>query len=202
MTRTLAHIVSAIFHPLVMPTVGLLFIFWLTTNVILLPLDAKRIILIIVGINTFVLPLLMIPLFYRLHLIKSIQMHSHRERIIPMAFTLIPYIFSFYFLNRLPIVAEIPNFMLGASITIAIALIVSIWWKISIHMVGVGGIAGLFFALSLRFYVDVTWLIIAAVIIAGWVACARLALNAHKPSQVYIGFFIGWITIATTLLLL
>lgn len=119
-----------------------------------------------------------------------------------MAFTLIPYIFSFYFLNRLPIVAEIPNFMLGASITIAIALIVSIWWKISIHMVGVGGIAGLFFALSLRFYVDVTWLIIAAVIIAGWVACARLALNAHKPSQVYIGFFIGWITIATTLLLL
>jgi hypothetical protein len=202
MTKTLAHIVSAIFHPLVMPTVGLLFIFWSITNIILLPLEAKRIILIIVAINTLALPMLMIPLFYRLHLIKSIQMHSHRERIIPMAFTLIPYIFSYYFLNRLPIVEEIPGFMLGASITIALVLIISVWWKISIHMVGIGGITGLFFALSIRFYADVTWLLVAAVLIAGLVAWSRLSLNAHKPAQVYLGFAIGWITIASTLLLL
>jgi len=201
MSKTLAHIVSAIFHPLIMPTAGLLFIFWSTTNIILIPFDAKKIIITIVAINTLALPLLMIPLFYRLNIIKSIQMHGHRERIIPMAFTLIPYLFSYYFLNRLPIVAEIPVFMLGASITIALALIVSIWWKVSIHMIGIGGMAGLFFALSIRFYVDVSWYLVAIVLAAGVIAWSRLVLNAHKPSQVYSGFAIGWISIALSMLL-
>lgn len=200
MAKTIAHILSAILHPLLMPTIGLLFIFSASTSIIILPYEAKRIILIIVGINTLVLPLLMIPLFYRLNIIKSIDMTGHRERIVPLAFTLIPYIFSFYFLYKLPIIQEIPMFLLGATITILVTLIISIWWKVSIHMVGIGGMVGLFFALSLRFYVDVIWLLAIFVILSGVVAWARLTLNAHKPSQVYIGFLIGLLTIALTII--
>jgi membrane-associated phospholipid phosphatase len=202
MTKVLANIVSAILHPLLMPTIGLIFILSSATNIILLPYEAKKIILIIVAINTFALPLLIIPLFYRLNIIKSIQMEGHRERIIPLAFTIIPYIFSFYFLNRLPIINEIPYFLLGATITIFISLVVSFWWKISIHMIGIGGMAGLFFALSLRFSVEVIWFLVGAVLLAGIVAWARLALNAHKPLQVYSGFLVGWITVSLTIIML
>ncbi|PKP39735.1 MAG: hypothetical protein CVT98_00660 [Bacteroidetes bacterium HGW-Bacteroidetes-15] len=174
----------------------------MASNIILLPYEAKRIILIIVAINTLALPLLMIPLFYRLNIIKSIRMHEHRERIIPLAFTLIPYIFSFYFLNRLPIMSEIPNFLLGATIAIFISLVISIWWKISIHMIGIGGMAGLLFALSHRLYIEGFWFLIAAILLAGIVAWARLALNAHKPLQVYIGFLVGLITVSLSIILL
>lgn len=129
-------------------------------------------------------------------------MHEHRERIIPITFTLVPYIFSFYFLKRLPIINEVSLFMLGASIALAIALINTIWWKISLHMVGIGGLVGLFFALSTRYNFDITGYFIATVVIAGFVAWARLRLNTHKPSQVYLGFIAGLISVSASILLL
>ncbi|HDP54913.1 MAG TPA: hypothetical protein ENN24_04420, partial [Bacteroidetes bacterium] len=149
MQKVLAQILSALFHPLIMPTVGVLAIFLTSSHIFIIPHEAQRVILIIVAINTLALPMLMVPLFYKLGIIKSIRMEGHRERIIPLAFTLIPYVFSYYFLNRLPILSEISLFMLGAIIAVAIALIVSIWWKVSIHMVGIGGIFGLLYALSI-----------------------------------------------------
>lgn len=201
MTKAIAQVVSILLHPLIMPSLGLLYILTFGTSVFMLPYEAKRVITIIVAINTLALPLLMIPLFYRLNVVKSLQMHSHRERTIPLAFTLIPYIFSFYFLTRLPIVNEIPSFILGATITIALAFIVSFWWKISIHMIGLGGIAGMLFALSYRFSVDVIWHLAIVVILAGILAWARLTVNAHKPSQVYTGFIASWIIVALTIIM-
>ncbi|MDD3568779.1 MAG: hypothetical protein PHT92_10300 [Bacteroidales bacterium] len=202
MSKYIAHTISVLLHPMLMPTYGLLAIFVTNNSMFLLPYDAKRIILVVVAINTLALPLLTIPLFNRMGIIKSIQMHEHRERIIPIAFTLVPYIFSFYFLKRLPIPSEVSLFMLGASINLAIALVVSIWWKISLHMIGIGGLVGLFFALSTRIYFEITTYLIAAVAIAGIVAWARLRLNTHNPPQVYVGFILGWISVASTILLL
>lgn len=196
MQKVLAQILSALFHPLIMPTVGVLVIFLTSSHIFIIPYEAQRVILIIVAINTLALPMLMIPLFYKFGIIKSIQMEGHRERIIPLAFTLIPYVFSYYFLNRLPILNEISLFMLGAILAVFIALIVSIWWKVSIHMVGIGGIFGLLYALSLRFQAAGLWFIIAAIAAAGLVAWARLSLNAHKPSQVYAGFSLGALAVA------
>ncbi|MFP4556482.1 MAG: hypothetical protein ACLFNU_06395 [Bacteroidales bacterium] len=200
MTKSVAQVVSILFHPLIMPSLGLLYLLTFGSSVFMLPYEAKRVIVIIVAINTLALPLLMIPLFYRLNVVKSLQMHSHRERLIPLAFTLIPYIFSFYFLTRLPIVNEIPGFVLGATITLALAFIVSIWWKISLHMIGIGGIAGMLFALSYRFSVDVVWHLVIVIVVAGILAWARLAANAHKPVQVYTGFITSWIIVALTII--
>ncbi|MDX9848677.1 MAG: phosphatase PAP2 family protein [Tenuifilaceae bacterium] len=201
MNKTLAHITSALLHPMLIPTYGLLTIFHTNNSMIMLPIEAKRIILLIVGINTLILPLLMIPLFHRLGIVKSIQMQEHRERIVPVTFTLIPYIFSFYFLKRLPIPNEISTFMLGATITIALILLISIWWKISIHMVGIGGLVGLTFALSQKGYYNMLWVIIIAIALSGIIAWARLALKAHNAAQVYAGFALGWVTVALCVIL-
>jgi len=175
-----------------MPTIGLAIALSVNSYISMLPFEAKRLIVIVLVINTFALPLLMIPLFYRFGIIKSIQMHESRERIIPMAFTLIPYFFTFYFLSKLPLPGSIAAFILGASIAIALAMFISIWWKVSIHMIGVGGLTGFIFSLSHLFYTDLTYFIVIAFIVSGIVAWARLALNAHKPSQIYAGFVIGF----------
>ena len=202
MLKVLAKIVSVLFHPLVMPTLGLLIIFQLSLNVFHLPFEAKRIILTIVGINTLMLPLLIIPMFYRLNIIKTLHMHHHRERVMPLLFTTIPYIFSFYFLNRLPIYSEIPMFMLGASIAVALTLVISIWWKISIHMVGIGGIVGLLFSLYYLYQSNGFSALLIAILFAGIVAWARLYVNAHKPIQVYAGFCLGFCSVIISLVLI
>jgi hypothetical protein len=202
LTNTLAQIVSILLHPLLMPIFGLLIIYTSGTYISLLQYEAKRIILIVVAINTIALPLLIIPLFYRLGFIKNLQMHIHKERILPIAFTLIPYIFSFYFLKRLPIPGIISTFMLGAAITVGVSLLITFWWKISLHMIGIGGMVGFIFAFSLRLHTDVLSIILIAATASGFLAWSRLQLSAHKPSQVYCGFLTGGLIMFLTLLLL
>ncbi len=202
MLKKLANVVSLIFHPLIMPTAGLLIVFSSGSYISLLPYEVKKIISVVVFINTLALPLLLLPIFQRLGVIQSFQMQDKRERVIPLAITAIPYLFSFYFLKRLPIPEIIATFILGATIAIAIALLASIFWKISIHMVGIGGIFGLIFAYSLRFQVDVLIFLIVLAFISGLVAWARLELNFHKPSQVYVGFLTGCFAVALSIVFL
>lgn len=192
MAKLIARIVSVLLHPLIMPVYGLLVIFQTNGDVMLqIPFQAKRVLLAVVAINTLVLPILVLPVFRKMNIIKSLQMESHRERILPILFTLIPYIFSFYFLMRLPILSEISLFMLGATLAVLAALVISIWWKISIHMIGIGGLVGLTLALTYNIqYSELPYLILS-IMLSGIVAWARLHLNMHSPSQVYAGFGIG-----------
>ena len=69
-------------------------------------------------------------------------------------------------------------------------------------MVGIGGIAGLLFGLSQRAYFNIMWFLLAAIIVAGVVAWARLALKAHEPAQVYTGFSLGWICVTLCIILI
>ncbi len=129
-------------------------------------------------------------------------MPNNRERLVPIVFTLIPYFFSFYFLRKLPIPGVVPMYMLAASVTIVLTLIVTIWWKISIHMVGIGGLAGLIFSFSLLFQAEVLVFLVLTIFVAGLVGWARLTLKAHNPPQVYTGFVLGWATMMGVLMLL
>ncbi|MHC1703582.1 MAG: hypothetical protein AB9846_06710 [Tenuifilaceae bacterium] len=201
MIKKLSKLITIIFHPLLMPTLGVLIIFYAGSYISFLPNDIKKIILLVIGANTLGLPLLMMPLFVQFGVVKSLAMESHKERLMPLSFTLIPYFLSVYFLIRLPIPNIISAFMLGASLSVAFCLITTIWWKVSIHMVGIGGIVGFLIAFSIRLYVDVFIYLFTALIVAGLLASARLYLKAHKPLQIYVGFTAGLIIMLTTILL-
>lgn len=200
MNNTLAKTISILFHPLLMPLLGVVFIFYSGSYVSYLPSDVKRIILLVVGANTLGLPLLMMPLFIQFGVVKSLAMEGNKERILPLAFTLIPYILSVYFLIKLPIPFVIASFMLGASLVVALCLIISYWWKISIHLVGIGGLVGFIIAFSIRLNTYVLPYLIVAILIAGLLAAARLQSKAHKPSQVYLGFIVGFMIMMLVIL--
>jgi membrane-associated phospholipid phosphatase len=177
-----------------------LFLFSIPTPISLLPSDIKRIILLVIGANTLGLPLLMMPLFIQFGVIKNLKMESNKERVLPLTFTLIPYFLSVYFLVKLPIPFIISAFMLGASLTVASCLIITYWWKISIHLVGIGGLIGFLIAFSIRLYTDVLFFLLISILIAGLLASARLYTKAHKPLQVYLGFMLGFIIMLLVIL--
>ena len=81
---------------------------------------------------------------------------------------------------------------LGSALLIALSLIVSFYWKISMHMIGVGGMLGALIGVSLAAYVDTALYVILTALICGMVGFARLKLKAHTPAQVYAGFFAGF----------
>ena len=187
-----AKIISSIFHPLLMPIVGVLIIFNIDSYISYsIPIDLKKAVLLLIGVSTFITPLLISLLLLQRKIIKSLDMETTKERIIPYAFTIIFYVFTLFMLKRAPLHPIIFYFIIGATLSVILAFVINIKWKISAHMIGIGGLVGALIAISFRMDVYVTQYIIMALIAAGLVGTSRLILNAHTQAQIYTGFVLG-----------
>ena len=187
-----AKIISSIFHPLLMPVIGVLIIFNVDSYVSYsIPSDLKKAVLLLISVSTFITPLLISLLLLQRKVIKSLDMDTTKERIIPYAFTIIFYVFTLFMLKRAPLPPIIFYFIIGATLSVVLAFVINIKWKISAHMIGIGGLIGALIAISFKMEVYVTQYIIMALIVAGFVGTSRLILNAHTQAQLYAGFLLG-----------
>ncbi len=82
--------------------------------------------------------------------------------------------------------------LLGAAASVVLAIIINLKWKVSIHMIGIGGITGMFFGLSTFLLIDLRFPILISLIVAGLIGTARLSMGAHRPGQLYVGFLVGF----------
>ncbi len=190
--RVLSKALSTLFHPLLIPIIGLFLIFNIGGHFSYLPFEHKRLLYIIVFLSTCALPLSLIPLFLLSGTIKSIYMKERKERLFPTLATGFFYLLGYIFLSKIPIVPTfIQDFMLATIITIWLALGITIFWKISMHMIGIGGLTGAILALALHFGLDI-WIVFSIVLlIAGLLGTSRLYLKAHTSMQVHTGFILG-----------
>jgi membrane-associated phospholipid phosphatase len=78
---------------------------------------------------------------------------------------------------------------------------VSLRWRISSHMLGIGGIIGLIMATSIIYGADIILYLVISMLLAGFIGFSRLSLNAHTPAQVYTGLAVGILVVMLTLLL-
>lgn len=195
-----AQIISTIFHPLIMPIIGLLIIFNTDSYInYAIPVELKKAVVLLVGTSTFIIPLLISLLLLNKKLISSLEMETQKERIIPYAFTIVFYVFTLFMLKRAPIPPIIFNFIIGATLSVILAFIINIKWKISAHMIGIGGLLGALICFSIMLDIYITPYIIFALLIAGIVGSSRLILKAHTQLQIYVGFAIGVICQVITL---
>ena len=193
MLRKIAHFFSIIFHPLLMPTIGVYIIFHSDLYFTYIPFELKRIIYIIVFICTTVLPLSLMPFFIYQRIIHNIQMNRRRDRLIPLIITTIMYFFAYFLLYKLQTPEFVRLFMLAAAIIVFITCLLSIKWKISAHMVGIGGLVGMIIALYSQVTGNLNFYLFTSIFVAGLVGASRLRLNVHNTRQVYIGLVIGLI---------
>lgn len=191
MIKVLAKVFSIIFHPILLPTIGMIILFNSGSVLQFIPYQAKKVILLIVFFSTAVLPLTFVPFFVFQKIVKSVQMDDAKERLIPFAVTSILYAFSYYLLIRLGAPNTIAKFILIGAITVFALFILSFFWKISAHMAGLGGLFGALIAVSFNLHVNLEYYIIPVAIISGLLGFSRLLLNKHKPYQIYSGWFLG-----------
>lgn len=118
-------------------------------------------------------------------------METRQERKIPYLITAIFYFSESYFLLNAEVPVLVKALMFGATLLVISVLLVNLFWKISAHMVGIGGLCGMMIAVSYRIQINLHFVIILLFLIAGLVAFSRLKLNAHNPAQVYLGFLLG-----------
>lgn len=199
-----AHIISFIFHPLLMATYGCLLLFFGFTDsiyFIFTPLRVKLVITLTVFAFTFLLPVLNLLILYKMKYISSLKIEDRKERTFPLLISAFCYLGLFYLIYDFNIWPAIKLFVLGAGIGILITTIVNFWWQISAHMIGVGGMFGAMIALSIYLQMPLFFSLSACIIVAGFIGFARLILKAHNPAQVYVGFLTG-LTLQLTLFML
>lgn len=199
MINKIARLISFAFHPLLMPSIGLFFILNSGTYISLMATEGKWLLFLLVGIGTLILPLSFIPIFSYLHITHTLELDAPRERVFPLLVTSSLYFLTYIVLRKFPI-EIISNFILVASISVAINLTVNLFWKVSSHMIGMGGLTGILLVMMIKYQAHITYYLILVILIAGLVGFARLQLQKHTPAQVYTGFFIGLIIVSSLII--
>jgi hypothetical protein len=182
----------------------LLFIVFHTDSYIQLsiPLKLQGLIYLLVFISTFLMPVFASFLLVKNGIVKSVQMETKEERRLPFLITATFYFLTFYLLRQVRISSLIYFLFLGASLTLMITLFINFRFKISAHMVGIGGVIGALIGMSIRLYIDYRMLIMLLLLVAGLIGSARIVLKAHDPAQIYAGFMVGVLSELSLFLLL
>lgn len=192
METRIAKIISSVFSPLFIPTIGVLLLLNIDTFInYVVPPRAKNLITIIVFINTAIAPLLAIFLMKRVGFVNDLLLNKRNERALPMIAGVFLYFFTYYVLKQSGLPSLLYFYFLGATSLIIISLFITLKWKISLHMVSMGGLTGLLLVASLLFKTDIVWLIASVILISGLVGSSRLILNLHTQGQVFAGYILG-----------
>ena len=186
----LAKLLSRLLHPIFVPTITLAIISTKFLNIIIL---SNQLNIIIIGtvIFTLLFPLLSILYLLITKRIKSLQIEEKEERILPILFTIIWMLIGYYFLGNILEYAPVVNSIyLGMIATLGITLLITKYWKISLHMAAIGGCFGVF--LNLQYiYGGVINYVIFILILSGLLGYSRAILKAHNMRQIYSGFLLG-----------
>ena len=192
--HAVSHFISWTFQPLLMPFFGAFIFVNLPVYAFrLLPEPIKMYILVCNALFTLIMPVLMILLLYRFGMIGSVKLDRREDRKLPLLITLIFHGLNFYFLYKVHLPALYYLFLLGAFFALLTTTFVTRYWKISMHMTGIGGLCGSIVLCAIVWPVDWRLLIALLFVIAGAIGSARLIVNAHSPAQITAGFFAGFV---------
>jgi len=195
-----AKLFSIIFHPLLLPSIGMIIIFNSGTYLSNLLPQAKLLIIAVIFITTFLFPVLSLPVMKWQKLISSFSLDKRQERLLPILTTLIYYYLAYYMVAESHIQGIIRAFVLSGIIALTIAFFITLKWKISLHMIGLGSIFALIISISLRLGTNLSGFLIIWTLITGLTASSRLYLQSHNLTQIVVGFFVGSATVLTTIL--
>ncbi len=194
--RFFAHFFSVVFHPLFIPFYVVAFLVYLHPSYFSgFNYYVKLKLLLSTALNTIFFPAFAILVMRGLGFIKSVFLHTQQDRIGPYLVNMIFYFWMarvcFKFQPELtPVLAA---FMTGVFLTTAVALIANIFYKISMHAIGCGGLAGIFIIIMNSNSMLMTWPLSIALLITGIVCTSRLIVSNHTQKEIYMGLVVGLI---------
>jgi len=192
MLHRISHLLSVILHPILAITYIFIVIFSSNSFVAFLPVKYKMMITVFVAINTILLPLLLVVILKRLSLIHDYRLNNNRERVFPIAISVLPYIFTIFIFTKLQVPFVLIKILQVGIYTLMISAAISYFWKISLHLTGIGGISGFLLASAFQGHHEAIPVFAICIILSGFLASARLIKGDHSPAQVYAGFLTGF----------
>lgn len=190
--RPLANLLSVLLHPLWMPTLMI----WLCFG-----LDpymsygySKDLLLLLFGMvfaMTAVFPLVSALLMRRSGLVTDLTMPHRHERIPAFIIALMYYGMCWFLIRRTTDNPITSGIFMGAFVSLLLVSLLTLRWKISAHMAGIGGLIGAVLAVVVIDEREAPLLLCGLFVLAGALGTARLIASDHTPAQVYTGALLG-----------
>ncbi|RYD77230.1 MAG: hypothetical protein EOP53_13325 [Sphingobacteriales bacterium] len=191
--KLIASVLSYIFHPIFLPLYAVWFIAYVHPSFLSGFSDGMRLrTVLITAQNAVFYPLFSVLLLKGVGFISSIFLRTQKDRIIPYMACGIFFFWTFIVFKEQGLFPKIlPSFMLGVFLASSAALLANIYFKISMHAIGVGGVVGLFIIIAGTNTMLMTWPLGIALLVAGLVCSARLLITDHTPKDIYSGLAAG-----------
>jgi hypothetical protein len=192
--KIIAHFFSFIFHPLFIPAYVVVFLVRFHPSYFSGFGSAVKGSLVFTTIlNTVFFPAFAVLLMKGLGFIQSIFLKTQQDRIGPYLASMIFYFWAarvfFKFSPSLDMV--LPAFMTGVFLTTVAGLLSNIYFKISMHAMGVGGMLGIFLIIMRSNTMLMTWPLSIALLITGIVCTSRMLVSGHDSKEIYLGLLAG-----------
>lgn len=194
----LARVVSFIFHPLLMATYLFVLLAYLLPSA-LYPMNAQSVrgFLVVIFAMTFLLPAINISFLKIFGSISSFTMEKRKERIRPFFLITIIYCFITYFFSykfRISTDDNLFKFLLIIDCLVIAATMITFFYKISVHSIGITGILGILLPLNNMAENNVLFIpVVVTFVVTGLVMSSRLQLNAHTTREVWLGALTGFV---------
>lgn len=190
-----AIVLSYVFHPIFIPLYAAVFIVYIHPSYFSgFSAASKLKTILILMQNAVFYPLFCVLLLKGVGFIQSVFLRTQRDRIIPYIAAGIFFFWAFLVFKQQPAFPRIlPSFVLGVFLASSAALLANIYFKISMHAIGLGGLVGIFMLIANTNSMLMTWPLAAALLITGLVCSARLLITDHTPKDIYSGLIIGWL---------
>ncbi len=188
--------VSVVMTPLLMPTYGVFLALWATV-LCYIEVGTRLMVLIMVAAITCLLPMIFIAVLHNAKVITDKRLVNRKERWLPYICMIVCYIAAAFYLQYVHSPSWVVAIVWGALASAVVATVVTLWWKISAHATGAGGLLAVTlcihdFGLSVF---NMLGVVIVVILLCGLVCTSRLVLKRHTPMQLLAGFFNGYLCV-------
>jgi hypothetical protein len=184
--------IALVFHPLLLPTYAFLFFSGFAGYPSIRIASVRLTLGFLFFTATFLIPALMVLSLKTLGAISSVHIPKREERTLPFLITAVIYYFVYRYFQKYGLPAEYSLMLLASTAMTLMAMFINLKWKISIHMMGIGGLTGMLHGLSNHFMNQLFIPTVIVIGIAGLLGFSRLYTESHKPAEVYTGYVLGY----------
>lgn len=199
--RKISTAISWVLHPFLLPLYVLAALLTLTVFAYY-PSGVKFYLSWVVTLYAVIIPVLAIGVLRSLGRISDYRIDNRRERYLPLLIGAVCYLLCALTIAKIPSVEFLRKFMVAAACCELMCLVVSFYWKISLHLTGMGAVVALMVVMNVAGVGNMMVPLMISVLCAGALASARLYLGCHNGCQVLAGFSGGFVIMSLAVLFL
>jgi hypothetical protein len=211
MIKSIAQILSFVFHPLLMVTYMLVILLLINPYIFgvnSIGDEISKLIILRAFITTFVIPLIGMLILKPLGWVRTFAFDQKEERIAPYILTGLFYAWVAVNTYNDPDTPRVfASFSIGAAMALFLAFFVNVFSRVSAHAVGMGALLGsiiislfLFEHQSMHYFSEILGkieiklsdILLFGLLASGLVGTSRLLLSPRAPMDLYGGYLIGF----------